>query len=306
MSPDRYPVSGEVREVGPRDGLQDERPLSVGARIELIDKLSATGLRAIEIGSFTHRDLVPAMAGTDEVLAGIARREGVRYRALAPNLRGAMAALDGGVDELELLVSVSELHNHRNLNMSVDESLDQIRRIVSVASEGEVRAEVIVATAFGCAYQGAVLPAAVVDVARRLRDLGVAAFSFADTVGSASPLMVTALIDALEATGWRSDDIAFHFHDTRGTALANIVVAAQRGVRCFDASIGGLGGCNFSPGATGNVATEDVVNLLDSLGMATAVDLVMLVEVALDTERLLGRRLPGSVMRSGPWPATGG
>jgi hydroxymethylglutaryl-CoA lyase len=287
--------------VGPRDGLQDELPQPVGARIELIDALSATGLRAIEVGSFIRPDLVPAMAGTDRVLAGITRRPGVRFRALVPNVRGADQALEAGVDELELVVSVSETHNARNLNMTVADSVDQIGRIVELASEGHVPVEVIVATAFGCAYQGDVPPVDVAALAGRVRDGGVATFSFADTVGSATPPKVTALIDALEGAGWSAEDIALHFHDTRGAGLANIVVAAQRGVRRFDASIGGLGGCNFSPGATGNVATEDVVHLLDSLGAATGVDLDTLIGIALDVETLIGRRLPGSVMRSGPW-----
>ena len=301
MASDRYPTTSEIREVGPRDGLQDEQPIPVEARIRLIDALSATGLRAIEVGSFIRPDLVPAMAGTDRVLAGITRAPGVRYRALAPNMRGAELALQAGVDELELVVSVSDAHNRGNLNMSTEASVDQIGRIVAVASEGVVPVEVIVATAFGCVYQGSIPTADVVALARRLRDLGVATLSFADTIGSASPPMVSALIDALEDAGWQADQLALHFHNTRGAGPANIVVAAQRGVRRFDASIGGLGGCNFSPGATGNVATEDIVHLLDSLGATTGVDLDALIGVARDVETLIGRPLPGCLLRSSPW-----
>jgi len=298
---DRYPSSSEVREVGPRDGLQNEDPIPVEARIDLVDALSDTGLRAIEVGSFVRPDAIPAMAGTDRVLAAISRREGVRYRVLVPNLRGAELAVDAGADELEVVVSVSDTHNGRNLRMSVDDSVEQIRRVVERAASADVPVEAILATSFGCPYEGAVDPGRVVALAQQLRQAGVTTFSFADTTGMATPPAIIALLDELTAAGWPADDVALHLHNTRGTGLANLVVAAQRGVRRFDASVGGLGGCPFAPGATGNVPTEDVVHLLDSLGMTTGVDLEALIVVALELETVIGRQLPGQVMRAGPW-----
>jgi len=288
---DRYPSSSEVREVGPRDGLQNEDPIPVEARIDLVDALSDTGLRAIEVGSFVRPDAIPAMAGTDRVLAAISRREGVRYRVLVPNLRGAELAVDAGADELEVVVSVSDTHNGRNLRMSVDDSVEQIRRVVERAASADVPVEAILATSFGCPYEGAVDPGRVVALAQQLRQAGVTTFSFADTTGMATPPAIIALLDELTAAGWPADDVALHLHNTRGTGLANLVVA----------SVGGLGGCPFAPGATGNVPTEDVVHLLDSLGMTTGVDLEALIVVALELETVIGRQLPGQVMRAGPW-----
>lgn len=301
MTVDTYPTWSEVREVGPRDGLQNEDPIPVEARIDLVDALSSTGLRAIEVGSFVRADAIPAMADTDRVLAGITRVDGVRYRALVPNLRGAEGALGAGVDELEVVLSVSATHNGRNLKMTVDESILQIAGIVERAAADRVPVEAILATSFGCPYEGKIEPAAVVAVAGQLREHGVSTFSFADTTGMATPTTTVDLLDALGSAGWPADSIALHLHNTRGTGLANLLVAAQRGVARFDASVGGLGGCPFAPGATGNVPTEDVVHLLDSLGMATGVDIDRLIEVALDLERVIGRTLPGQVMRAGPW-----
>jgi hydroxymethylglutaryl-CoA lyase len=301
MPADHYPSTSEVREVGPRDGLQNESPIPVGARIDLVDALTETGLRAIEVGSFVRPDAIPAMAGTDRVLAAITRRDGVRYRVLVPNLRGADLAIDAGADELEVVVSVSETHNGRNLKMSVDDSVVQIGHVVERAAAAGVAVEAILATSFGCPYEGAVDPASVVALAGRLREVGVATFSFADTTGMATPPTIVDLVDALVAGGWPAADVALHLHNTRGTGLANLVVAAQRGVRRFDASVGGLGGCPFAPGATGNVPTEDVVHLLDALGASTGVDLDALIRVALDLEAVIGRQLPGQVMRAGPW-----
>ena len=300
MTTDVYPSWSEVREVGPRDGLQNEDPITVGERIELVDALSAAGLRAIEVGSFVRADAIPAMADTDQVLAGITRADGVRYRALVPNLRGADAAIDAGADELEVVLSVSATHNGKNLKMTVDDSVAQIGAIVERALRADIPVEAILATSFGCPYEGKIEPEAVLAVAEQLRNRGVGTFSFADTTGMATPPTITALLDVLSAGGWSPDSVALHLHNTRGTGLANLVVAAQRGVARFDASVGGLGGCPFAPGATGNVPTEDVVHLLDSLGMATGVDIDGLIEVALDLEQVVGRTLPGQVMRAGP------
>jgi hydroxymethylglutaryl-CoA lyase len=295
-----YPSSSEVREVGPRDGLQNEPPLPVSERVHLIDALSATGLTTIEVGSFVSPRAVPSMADTDQVLRAIARVPGVRYRALVPNLRGAQLALDADVDEIEVVVSVSDTHNERNLHMSPPESVTEIARIVELASSTDVGVEAIVATAFGCPYEGLIDASRTGELTARLQEAGVMSFSFADTTGMAMPPAVTRLIETVATVGLEAPDIALHLHNTRGSGLANLVVAAQHGVRRFDASVGGLGGCPFSPGATGNIPTEDTVYLLDSLGAATGVDLDALIAVALDLEALMGRTLPGQLMRSGP------
>jgi len=299
MRTNSYPASSEVREVGPRDGLQNEPPIAISDRIHLIDALSATGLRAIEVGSFVRPSAIAAMAGTDQVLAGITRHRDVRYRALVPNLHGARLALEAGADELEVVISVSPTHNARNLQMSPDQSVAQIADIVNLAWSAEVPVEAIVATAFGCPYDGMIDPSSTLALTKKLQGVGVSQFSFADTTGMAVPSSITDLIDALDAGGLAPGDIALHLHNTRGTGLANVVVAAQHGVRRFDASVGGVGGCPFSPGATGNIPTEDTVYLLDSLGAATGIDLEALIDVALDLEGLLGRTLPGQLMRSG-------
>jgi hydroxymethylglutaryl-CoA lyase len=297
---DTYPGAVEVREVGPRDGLQNEKPIPIHERVRLIDALSRTGLRAIEVGAFVSPGAVPAMAGTEQVVARIGRVPGVRYRALVPNIRGAERAIIAGVDEIEVVLSVSDTHNGRNLRMPTERSVAQIGPIVELASGAGTPVEAILATSFGCPYEGPIDPRQVAALARRLLGLGVGAISCADTTGMASPRQVTALLDALDHHGMPADEVAMHFHNTRNTGMANLVVAAQHGVRRFDASIGGLGGCPFAPGATGNVPTEDVVHLLHGLGATTGVDLDRLIDIALDLEALLGGRLPGQVMRAGP------
>jgi hydroxymethylglutaryl-CoA lyase len=295
-----YPSSSEVREVGPRDGLQNEPPIPVHERVRLIDALSATGLTTIEVGSFVSPRAVPSMAGTDQVLGAITRVPGVRYRALVPNLRGAQLAVDAEVDELEVVVSVSDTHNARNLHMSPRESVTEIARVVELASSVGTPVEAIVATAFGCPYEGLIDAARTVELTKQLQAVGVTSFSFADTTGMAMPPSVTRLIETVDDVGLEAPEIALHLHNTRGSGLANLVVAAQHGVRRFDASVGGLGGCPFAPGATGNIPTEDTVYLLDSLGATTGIDLAALIAVALDLEALMGRTLPGQLMRSGP------
>jgi hydroxymethylglutaryl-CoA lyase len=240
------------------------------------------------------------MAGAEEVMAGIQRRSGVVYSALVPNRRGAERALAAGADELEAFVSASESHNRANVKAGVEESVTEMAGVVSLAQEAGRPVEAGVATAFGCPYEGDVDPARVATLARRLVDLGADALSFGDTTGMATPRRVEALLDALEAAGIDPASVRLHFHDTRGTGLANAYAALQRGVTRFDASVGGLGGCPYAPGASGNVATEDLVHMLEDLGVGTGVDLDALVEAAHLAEALVGRRLPGQVMRAGP------
>jgi hydroxymethylglutaryl-CoA lyase len=290
----------EIREVGPRDGFQNEDPVPVADRVRLIDALSHSGLQSIEAASFVSPRAIPPMAGSEEVVAQMERVPGVRYRALVPNLRGAERAIAAQVDEIEVVVSASETHNHKNVKMSVADSLDQIRSLIAVSHGASIPVEGIVSTAFGCPFEGDIDPGRVAEIASAMRDAGADNVSFGDTTGMATPRQVNDVLDALERSAIAAVDVSLHFHNTRNTGLANIVVALQRGVRKFDASIGGLGGCPYAPGATGNVPTEDVVHLLDEMGFQTGIDLDRLIDAAFMAEDIVGRRLPGQVMRAGP------
>ena len=295
------PTSVEIREVGPRDGLQNETTIPVAERIALIDALSATGLTAIEAASFVHPKAIPPMAGSAEVMKGITRVPGVRYRALVPNERGALDALECDADELEVVMSISETHNRKNINMTPDESVQQIIELTALAHQEDTPVEAILSTAFGCAYEGDISPTRVAQYARRVLDSGgVDGLSFGDTSGMATPRVVVELLDALEEVEIDVSRIGLHFHNTRNTGLANILVAMQRGVARFDAAIGGLGGCPYSPGATGNVATEDVVHMVEDLGATTGIELESLIRCGQLAEELVGRQLPAQVLRSGP------
>jgi hydroxymethylglutaryl-CoA lyase len=295
------PNSVEIREVGPRDGLQNEDTIPIDQRIALIDALSGTGLAAIEAASFVHPKAIPPMAGSAEVMRGITRVPGVRYRALVPNERGALDALACDVDEIEVVMSVSETHNYKNIKMSPDESVSQIVELTDLAHQEKTPVEAILSTAFGCAYEGDISPRRVAQYARKVLDeAGVDGLSFGDTSGMATPRVVSELLDALTDVGINISEIGLHFHNTRNTGLANIMVAMQRGVSRFDAAIGGLGGCPYSPGATGNVATEDVVHMVEDLGATTGVDLDSLIDCGQLAEQLVGRQLPSQVLRSGP------
>src|SRR5262245_13261354 len=263
----------DIREVGPRDGLQNEAPLPVADRVRLIDALSAAGFRRIEVASFVHPAAIPPMAGAEEVLAAIERRPGVAYTALVPNLRGAERALAAGADELEAFVSASTTHNLKNIKRTPDETIDGIVGIVELAHAAGRTVDAGVATAFGCPYEGDIDPATVAGYARRLLDLGVDTVFFGDTTGMGSPRRVALLLDALEAVGIDPSAIGLHFHNTRGTGLANAYAALQRGVSRFDASVGGLGGCPYAPGASGNIATEDLVHMVEDLGIDTGIAL---------------------------------
>jgi len=293
-------VRVDVREVGPRDGLQNEAPVPVGDRVRLIDALAASGVRRIEAASFVHPDAIPAMAGAEEVLASIDRRPGVAYTALVPNRRGAERALAAGADELEAVVSASATHNRKNLKRTPEETIGEIAGIVELAHSAGRPVDAGVATCFGCPYEGDIDPAVVAGYARRLLDLGADTVFFGDTTGMGSPRRVVLLLDALEAAGVDPGVVSLHLHDTRGTGLANAYAALQRGVTRFDASVGGLGGCPYAPGASGNIATEDLVHMLEDLGAETGIALDKLIAAAHLAEEIVGRRLPGQVMRAGP------
>src|SRR5256714_8344815 len=240
------PAHVDVREVGPRDGLQNEAPVPVDQRVRLIDALSGTGLHRIEAASFVSAQAIPPMAGAEDVMAAITRRPGVVYSALVPNPKGAERAVAAPADGIELVVSASETHNRKNLRRSVAESLIAARDVVDIAHGGGIEAEAIVSTSFGCPYEGDVAPERVAQLAGHLLDAGADTLSFGDTTGMATPRRVHDLFDALERAGIAAARIGLHFHNTRGTALANVVAALEAGVARFDASIGGLGGCPYT------------------------------------------------------------
>ena len=290
----------DIREVGPRDGLQNEAAVPVADRVRLIEALAETGLRRIEVASFVHPAAIPAMAGAEEVLSSIERRPGVSYTALVPNRRGAERALAAGADELETILSASTTHNVKNLKRTPEETIDEIAGVIDLSHTAGRPVDAAVATCFGCPYEGDIDPAAVAVYARRLLDLGADAVFFGDTTGMGSPRRVALLLDAVEAAGIDLSVIGLHFHDTRGTGLANAYAALQRGVTRFDASIGGLGGCPYAPGASGNIATEDLVHMVEDLGIDTGIDLDRLIGAAHLAEAIVGRTLPGQVMRAGP------
>src|SRR3954466_11623920 len=295
----RLPETVEICEVGPRDGLQNEDPVPVADRVRLIDALSRTGLKRIEAASFVSPTAIPPMAGAGDVMAKIERVPGVIYRALVPNEKGAELAIAAQADELEVVVSASETHNQKNVKRTVDESLEGAERLIGMAHDAGLPVDGIVSTAFGCPYEGDVEATRVAATAAQLLEHGADSVSFGDTTGMSTPVRVDALLDELDRLGVDRSRIGLHFHNTRGTGLANVLTALERGVRRFDASVGGLGGCPYAPGATGNVVTEDLVHMLDDMGVQTGVDLEALIACAHQAQDLVGRELPGQVMRSG-------
>ncbi|MEE6258540.1 hydroxymethylglutaryl-CoA lyase [Plantactinospora sonchi] len=293
------PGAVSIREVGPRDGLQNEDPVPTDAKVRLLDALSATGVGRIEAVSFVHPRAIPQMADADEVWSRAAKASGVRYSALVPNSKGAQRALAAGFTEIEVVVSASDTHNRRNVNRSTAESLDDIAGLIQLLHEAGASAEVIVATSFGCPYEGDVDPVRVAGIVDRVVADGADRVAFGDTTGMATPRRVRELVTAVRD---RQSEIPvlLHFHNTRGTALANLLAALELGITEYDASVGGLGGCPYAPGASGNVATEEVVHMLHDMGVDTGIDLDALLEAAALAEEIVGRRLPSGVLRAGP------
>src|SRR5262249_43776253 len=287
-----------VREVGPRDGLQNEDPVPASAKIALIDQLATTGVSRIEAVSFVRAEAIPQMADADEVWAGVTRDPAIRYSALAPNLRGARRALEAGFAEVEAVVSASDTHNRKNVNRGTEQSLDEIAVMIAEAHQRGAALQVVVATAWGCPYEGDVPVERVLAVAGRAVAGGADAISFGDTTGMATPRRGQGLVGAFRFRH-PGPPLNLHLHHTPrpGAGLANVLAALEMGVDDFDASVGGLGGCPYAPGASGNIATEELVHMVEDMGVGTGVDLAAMIEAAAAAERIVGRELPSQVLR---------
>ena len=292
------PAEVRIVEVGARDGLQNEKAIVPAAtKIELIDRLSATGLRTIEATSFVSPKWVPQLADAAEVFAGITRRPGVAYPVLVPNLQGYERAREAGAEEVAVFTAASEAFSLKNTNASIEESIERFRPVLERAHADRVRVRGYVSTVLGCPYQGEVPLAEVVRVARRLHGLGCYEVSLGDTIGIGTPGHARAMLRAV-AGEVPIDALAVHFHDTRGQALANILACLEEGVAVVDSSVSGTGGCPYAKGATGNVASEDVVYMLDGLGIRTGVDLGALIDTGLWLSGQLGRETGSRVARA--------
>ena len=276
-------------DVGPRDGLQNEKVLVPAAtKIELIEKLAAAGLKSIEATSFVSPKWVPQMADATEVMKGIRRREGVSYPVLTPNLKGFDSAVEAGANEVAIFAAASEAFSQKNINCSVAESIKRFEPVVAAAQAMEMKVRGYVSCVVGCPYEGEVAPQKVAEVTRALRDLGCYEVSLGDTIGVGTPASVSRMLEAV-GRGVPIKQLAGHFHDTYGMAIANIYAALQFGINTFDSSVAGLGGCPYAQGASGNVATEDVVYLLNGLGIDTGIDLDALVDAGTFILGELGR-----------------
>ena len=280
-----------VVEVGPRDGLQNERaPVATADKIEFVNRLSAARLPVIEVSAFVSPKWVPQMADAADVFAGIVRQPGTRYTALVPNLAGLERAVRAGVAEIAIFAASSETFSRRNINQSIDESLRTYKLVCEAARNAGLRVRGYLSTAFGCPYEGDIAPRMVAEMAERLVALGVFEVAVSDTIGVAHPGQVARVLEAL-LTRVAVDRIALHFHDTRGTALANVLAALSFGIATFDASAGGLGGCPFAPGAAGNLATDDLIYMLNGLDVETGVSLTALSEASTFIATRLDHRL---------------
>ncbi len=296
------PDSVRIREVGPRDGFQNEpETVATADKIRLIDMLTATGLRRVEVTSFVRPDVIPQLADAEQVLTGIERRDGVSLSVLIPNERGLERALElrDRFDEINVFLSASETHNRKNVNRSIEESLNGLEATLETAREAGLRCEGVISVSFGCPYEGEVPPERVFGIAERLAAAGCAEVGFGDTTGMANPLQVGEFFSAARE---RLDgvELTAHFHNTRGQGLANALAALEQGVDSFEASFGELGGCPVPAGATGNVASEDLVSMLEEMGVETGIGLPLLIDAARAAQEALGRPLGAHVLRAGP------
>ncbi|MGA1533769.1 MAG: hydroxymethylglutaryl-CoA lyase [Planctomycetota bacterium] len=304
MSHGSLPARVRIVEVGPRDGLQNQTTvLPTATKLAWIERLAGAGLREIEVTSFVRPDRIPPLADAAEVAAGLTPRDGVTWSALVPNARGLEGALAAGIRDIALFTAASETFCRKNINASIAESVERFRVLLEAAprdAEGrrDLRVRAYLSTCFGCPYEGAIPAEAVVEVCRQLLALEIDELAISDTIGVATPADIHRVIDAVEALPGLDlgSQVALHLHDTRGTALANVCAGLERGISIFDAAAGGLGGCPYAPGASGNLATEDLVYLLDGLGVESGVDLESLIDAGLWFEQELGSRLPGRVI----------
>lgn len=292
------PKAVEVYEVGPRDGLQNElRALTTPAKAKLISALVAAGLKRIEVSSFVSPRWIPQLADAEGLFALIGQPAGVTFSALVPNLKGLERAKAVGLKEAAVFLSVTESHSKRNINKTVAEALRTVREVSTGALQAGMRVRCYLSTVWGCPYEGQVPVESVVKVCRELKGLGMYQLSLGDTIGVATPNRIAEVLEALRAD-FPVEQLALHLHDTRGTALANTLVGLSMGVTTFDASIGGLGGCPYAPGAAGNLSTEDLVYMLDGLGVDCGVSLPKLVEAGEQAQSLIGRKLSGKYLQA--------
>ncbi|MFO0575301.1 MAG: hydroxymethylglutaryl-CoA lyase [Polyangia bacterium] len=294
----RLPRRVTVYEVGPRDGLQNEpRMVPTADKVAMINALTQTGLPAIEITSFVNPKWIPQLADASDVARGVNRREGVSYSCLVPNRRGLDTALSAGMREVAVFLSASETHNKKNVNKTIAETLAAFEEVVAPAKAAGARVRAYVSTVYGCPYEGAVDPAAVVRLVERLRELGVYQISIGDTIGVATPRQVEHVLYQVLAV-CPQEMLALHFHDTRGTALANVLVGLMMGISTIDSALGGLGGCPYAPGASGNLATEDLIYMLHGMGIETGVNLDALVDCASQVATWVGHDLPSKMFKA--------
>ncbi|MCY7487827.1 MULTISPECIES: hydroxymethylglutaryl-CoA lyase [Paenibacillus] len=287
-----WPASVTIKEVGPRDGLQNEKVfVATEDKIAWINQLSGTGMKSLEITSFVNPKWIPALADAAEVAKGIKRMPGITYSALVPNRQGLERALEANVDEAAVFMSASETHNQRNINKSINVTFPILREVVQAALSAGKSVRGYVSTVFGCPYEGPVSIDEVIRVSDTLFEMGISELSLGDTIGIANPKQVQDVLDML-LKRFDAKKLALHFHDTRGTALANILVSMDMGITTFDASVGGLGGCPYAPGASGNVASDDLLFMLDAMGIQTGVNQEKLLSAARFIQEKIGRTLP--------------
>ncbi|MBF5040861.1 hydroxymethylglutaryl-CoA lyase [Aggregicoccus sp. 17bor-14] len=292
------PRKVDIYEVGPRDGLQNElRTLPTRDKARLIEALVAAGEKRIEVTSFVSPKWIPQLADAEELLRLVGRKPGVVFSALVPNLKGLSRARDAGLEEAAVFISASEAHSKKNINKSIAEAVAGAKEVIHAASGEGMRVRGYLSTVWGCPYEGAVPVERVVGICRELADAGIYQLSLGDTIGVGTPRQTEQILEAL-APHIPVDRIALHLHDTRGTALANALVGLSAGVTTFDASIGGLGGCPYAPGAAGNLATEDAVFMLHGMGVDTGIDLDKLVEAGEIAQELIGRKLAGKYLQA--------
>jgi len=297
---EHLPARVSIVEVSPRDGLQNEAaPLDTDAKLTLVNALVQSGLKRIELTSFVSPRWVPQLADAEEVARRAQRQSGVVFSALCPNSKGLERAIAAGLDEVAVFLSSSETHNKRNTNKSIKTSLETFAELIEMALSERMRVRAYISTVWGCPYEGETDPARALEIARELLGLGCYQVSLGDTIGVGTPLQ-TRRICELFLKHIPKEQLALHLHDTRGTALANALVGLELGITTFDASIAGLGGCPYAPGAAGNLATEDLVYMLHGMGVETGVDLDLLIEAGRVAETVIGRRLPGKVHQAGP------